>query len=42
MAERVQAKKDRQFGRADEIRNALKAEGVILEDSREGTTWRRE
>lgn len=42
MAERVQAKKDRQFGRADEIRNALKAQGVILEDSREGTTWRRE
>jgi cysteinyl-tRNA synthetase len=42
MAERVQAKKDRQFGRADEIRNALKAQGVILEDSREGSTWRRE
>ncbi|MFT7405924.1 cysteine--tRNA ligase [Zhongshania sp.] len=42
IAERVQAKKDREFGRADEIRNALKAQGVILEDSREGTTWRRE
>ncbi|CAA0079411.1 cysteine--tRNA ligase [Zhongshania aliphaticivorans] len=42
IAERVQAKKDRQFARADEIRDSLKAQGVILEDSREGTTWRRE
>ena len=41
IAERVQAKKDRQFARADEIRDSLKAQGVILEDSRGGTTWRR-
>ncbi|CAA0089924.1 Cysteine--tRNA ligase [Zhongshania aliphaticivorans] len=39
--ERVQAKKDRLFSRADEIRDSLKDQGVILEDSREGTTWRR-
>ena len=42
IGERVQAKKGRQFARADEIRDALKAQGVILEDSREGTTWRRD
>ena len=42
IAERVQAKKDRLFARADEIRDSLKAQGVILEDSREGTSWRRE
>ncbi|MBD2859119.1 cysteine--tRNA ligase [Spongiibacter sp. KMU-158] len=42
IAERVQAKKDRNFARADEIRESLKAQGVVLEDSREGTSWRRE
>ncbi|MFT5887682.1 MAG: cysteinyl-tRNA synthetase [Zhongshania sp.] len=42
IVERVQAKKDKQFTRADEIRDDLKSQGVILEDSREGTTWRRE
>ncbi|MDF1691540.1 MAG: cysteine--tRNA ligase [Zhongshania sp.] len=42
IAARVQAKQDKQFARADEIRDSLKAQGVILEDSREGTTWRRE
>lgn len=40
--ERAQAKKDRNFARSDEIREALKAQGVELEDSREGTKWRRE
>jgi len=38
---RVDAKKAKQYQRADEIREELKAVGVILEDSREGTTWRR-
>jgi cysteinyl-tRNA synthetase len=42
IVERVQAKKSKQFARADEIRDDLKSQGVILEDSREGTTWRRE
>lgn len=42
IAERVQAKKDKQFARADQIRDELKAQGVILEDARSGTTWRRE
>lgn len=43
IAERIQAKKDKQYARADEIRQELLAVGVVLEDSRDGTTqWRRE
>jgi cysteinyl-tRNA synthetase len=42
IAERDQAKKDKQYDRADEIRTGLKAEGIVLEDSRDGTRWRRE
>ena len=43
IAERIQAKKDKQYARADEIRKELLAAGVVLEDSRDGTTqWRRE
>jgi len=40
--QRAEAKKSRDFAGADAIRDALKAQGVILDDSREGTTWRRE
>ena len=40
--ERQQAKLDKNYGRADEIRQELLAQGVVLEDSREGTRWRRE
>ena len=39
IAERAQAKRDRNFARADEIRNELKAKGVTLLDTREGTTY---
>jgi cysteinyl-tRNA synthetase len=43
IAERIQAKKDKQYGRADEIRKELTAAGIVLEDSRDGSTqWRRE
>ena len=42
IAERQQAKLDKNYGRADEIREQLKVQGVVLEDSREGTSWRRE
>ncbi|GAB1266207.1 cysteine--tRNA ligase [Aurantivibrio infirmus] len=38
---RVDAKNAKQYQRADEIREELKNAGVVLEDSREGTTWRR-
>ena len=41
VAERIEAKKSKNFARADEIRNQLKGEGIILEDSPAGTTWRR-
>jgi cysteinyl-tRNA synthetase len=42
IAERAEAKKAKNYGRADEIRQALKDRGVILEDSPSGTTWRRD
>jgi cysteinyl-tRNA synthetase len=42
IVERADAKKNRDFARADQIREELLAQGVVLEDSREGTTWRRD
>ena len=39
--ERQSAKQDRDFARADEIRDQLKDHGVLLEDGPTGTTWRR-
>ena len=41
VAERTQAKKDKNFARADEIRDQLKDAGIQLEDTREGTRWTR-
>ena len=39
--ERQAARKDRDFKRADEIRNHLLEKGIILEDTREGVKWKR-
>ena len=39
--ERTQAKLDKNYARADEIRAELLAQGIVLEDSRDGTKWRR-
>ena len=41
IAERQQAKLDKNYARADEIRQHLLQRGVVLEDSRDGTKWRR-
>ncbi len=41
IAERLAARKARDFARADAIRRDLAERGVILEDSAAGTTWRR-
>lgn len=42
IAQRNQAKLDKDYAGADAIREQLKAAGVVLEDSRAGTSWRRE
>ncbi|MBO5033541.1 MAG: cysteine--tRNA ligase [Lachnospiraceae bacterium] len=39
--ERQQARKAKNFARADEIRNELLTKGIILEDTREGVKWKR-
>ncbi|PFA64189.1 cysteine--tRNA ligase [Bacillus sp. AFS015802] len=38
---RIQARKDRNFQLADEIRDALKDMDIILEDTPQGTRWKR-
>jgi cysteinyl-tRNA synthetase len=40
IAERLAARKARDFARSDQIRDELKEKGVILEDTREGTRWK--
>ncbi len=41
IAERQQARKDKNFARADEIRQQLSDMNIILEDTREGVKWKR-
>lgn len=39
--ERNQVRKDKNFARSDEIRDQLKDQGIILEDTPQGVRWRR-
>ena len=41
IAERQTARKEKNFARADEIRNELTAMGILLEDTKEGVKWKR-
>jgi len=41
IAERVAAKKARDFARADQVRKELLDQGIILEDTKAGVRWKR-
>ncbi len=40
IAERLEARANKNWARSDEIRDLLQAQSVVLEDSKVGTTWR--
>ena len=41
ISQRLQAKNNKDFDKADEIRNTLRSQGIMLEDGVDGTKWRR-
>jgi cysteinyl-tRNA synthetase len=41
IAERQEARRRRDFGRSDEIRDELASRGIILEDTKDGVRWKR-
>ena len=41
IAERNEARENKDFARSDEIRDQLSADGIVLEDGADGTTWKR-
>jgi cysteinyl-tRNA synthetase len=41
IAERTEAKKTKNFAKADEIRNKLKEMGIVVEDTPQGPKWKR-
>jgi len=42
LAERTEARKNKNFKRSDEIRDMLAAKGIIIEDTPQGTRWKRQ
>ena len=42
VAARVAAKQEKNWAEADRIRDELKAQGILIEDGPQGTSWRRE
>ena len=42
ITDRTEAKANKDYAKSDAIRQSLLQQGVVLEDSREGTSWRRE
>ena len=42
IAQRQEARKNKDFAKADEIRDKLQAMGIVLKDTREGVKWERE
>ena len=40
IGEREKARKEKDFARADKIRNELKEKGIILEDTKDGVRWK--
>ena len=39
--ERQEARRRRDFGRADQIRDELASRGIVLEDTKDGVRWKR-
>ena len=42
IAQRLDARKNKDFAESDRIRDELMGQGIVLEDGPEGTTWRRQ
>ncbi|MBN1870142.1 MAG: cysteine--tRNA ligase [Candidatus Omnitrophica bacterium] len=41
LMERIKARENKDFKKSDELRDALKTKGIIVEDTKEGQVWRR-
>jgi len=41
IARRIEARRQKDWAEADRVRDTLEAQGIVLEDTAEGTTWRR-
>ena len=41
MEERRQARANKDFARSDAIRDQLKEQGILLDDTPQGTVWKR-